>query len=273
YIMLWRGWRAKKPDASLSDCRRILRSLRRSEFEWMSDADGVLYAARGHERLLDRIPFTNKPRRWLPTACPPPDSASPAAADDSPRAYDLGYAGSLAPDNGLDTLLAALQNLDGATLCLIGGGKGKYVRRLQQTVQALGLDHRVTFTGKVPFAAVRPRMRQCRLGIAPISARCGPEKRKYASPLKLVEWMAAGVPVVASTVPSVTQHVSDGREAALVRPDSPSELAAAIKKLLTNAEARAKLAKAGRAFAEQSSYSIRAQRILNFVEELIRRRP
>jgi glycosyltransferase involved in cell wall biosynthesis len=54
--------------------------------------------------------------------------------------------------------------------------------------------------------------------------------------LALLEAMAAGLPIVASDIPGNRAVVTDGQHGLLVKPGQPSELAAAINKLLDDRE-------------------------------------
>ena len=262
WALLWRGWRRKHPEAGPAECVKRLRQLRQEENERLLAADGILYASRGHEPLLRRIQFS-KPVQWLPSACLPPDDRPPVAPE-----YDAGYVGRLSPENGLETVLAALREVAGLRFYVVGDGPESYKAQLRRLTEELGLSNRVVFAGAVKHSEVRSHMRLCRIGLVPISARRGPEKRQFASPLKLVEWMAAGAPVVASAVPSVSQHVCDGREAALFRPDSPQDLAAAIRRVLDSPSLQRALRENGLEAARKSSYPNRARQIIDFIERI-----
>jgi len=66
------------------------------------------------------------------------------------------------------------------------------------------------------------------------------------SPLKLLEAMAAGVPVVASDLPPVRELVTDGVDGRLVRADRPGDLARTIRVLLEHPDETSALGRAGR---------------------------
>ena len=240
-----------------------LRAWRRQEDAWLTQADGILYAARGHETLLARAGYA-KPAQWLPSGCLPPDGPPPnsAAVD-----YDVGYVGSLAPENGVEGLLEALARRPSARLLMVGGGRPDYLQHLKDAAARLGLDGRVEWAGAVDFKAVRGMMRRCRVGVAPISRRQGPEKRQFASPLKLIEWMAAGVPVVAAAVPSVCQFAENGRNCLLVEPESAEGLIMAIGRVLEAPELALALAQGGLAAAAAASWPHRARRMVEFIEK------
>jgi glycosyltransferase involved in cell wall biosynthesis len=67
--------------------------------------------------------------------------------------------------------------------------------------------------------------------VAPLTD-CPRNVEQGCCPLKVLESMAAGTPVVASDLPVVRELVTDGEHGRLVRPDRPAELARAIRILL-----------------------------------------
>src|SRR5262249_49569516 len=69
------------------------------------------------------------------------------------------------------------------------------------------------------------------LSVAPL-ADCPRNVEQGCCPLKVVESMAAGTPVVASDLPAVRELVDDGVHGTLVRPDRPAGVAGAIGVLL-----------------------------------------
>jgi glycosyltransferase involved in cell wall biosynthesis len=67
----------------------------------------------------------------------------------------------------------------------------------------------------------------------------------YWSPLKVFEYMASGLPVVAPRIPRLTEIVRDGREGVLYDAARPRALAAALERL-TDAALRQRLGRAAR---------------------------
>ena len=70
--------------------------------------------------------------------------------------------------------------------------------------------------------------------------------RQEGLPMALLEGMAQGLPVVATRVGEVPAVVEDGVTGLLVAPDSPESLAAAMGRLVQDAELRARFGAAGR---------------------------
>ncbi len=261
WLQGWRGWRRKHPAAGLNACRAELRRLQHREAGWVSQADGILHASPGHARDLERAAYPG-PRLWLPSGCAEPEGIPPR----EPARYDVGYLGMLAAANGIETLIRAVGRLPRITLLAVGRGASRYRARLGNLAREAGLAERFTLKPAVPHADVRALMRQCRVGVVALSRRAGPEYRRYASPLKLIEWMAAGVAVVGSTVQSVAG--SAGGCATLVAPDDPQALADALGRLLADEASLQRQALGGLKLARERTFARRAEWIEGFVETL-----
>jgi glycosyltransferase involved in cell wall biosynthesis len=68
----------------------------------------------------------------------------------------------------------------------------------------------------------------------------------YFSPLKVYEYMAAGLPVVASRMGQLASLIQHGVNGLLFTPDEPAELAGALERIHCNPELRAGLGRAAR---------------------------
>jgi glycosyltransferase involved in cell wall biosynthesis len=89
-------------------------------------------------------------------------------------------------------------------------------------------------------------------------------------PIAILEAMAAAVPVVATRVGGVPELVVDGETGLLVEPERPAELAAAIERVLTDAELRLRLGRAGAArIAERFEAGVVARRMVGLYRELV----
>lgn len=72
------------------------------------------------------------------------------------------------------------------------------------------------------------------------------------TPIKLIEAMACGIPIIASNVGGISEYVQHGKNAYLVEPDNPEKLAKAILKLSENPNMAMKLATNARTTAEKT---------------------
>jgi D-inositol-3-phosphate glycosyltransferase len=76
--------------------------------------------------------------------------------------------------------------------------------------------------------------------------------------------MAAGVPVLATALPSLMEVLSDGENAVLASSDRPEHLAAGLRRLLSDDALRARLAARAREDAAGRTWTERARRIAVF---------
>jgi glycosyltransferase involved in cell wall biosynthesis len=174
----------------------------------------------------------------------------------------IGFAGSLKPWHGTDLLLeafaAARRSHGDARLIIIGDGPE--AESLRSQALRLGLHGAALFTGAVPHGEVPELLGAMDIAVAPY--RRVPEF--YFSPLKLYEYMAAGLPTVASDAGDIAEVVRDGENGLLVEPEDPSALGATLLRLLDDAALRARLGLAARRAAEGHDWSHNAARVIRY---------
>jgi alpha-maltose-1-phosphate synthase len=106
----------------------------------------------------------------------------------------------------------------------------------------------ITFTGALPHSELPAALASADIGVAPFEpARHAPLRLGfYWSPLKIYEYMAAGLPVVAPALPRLRRLVEHGREGLLYDPSEPQGLDHAIVSL-ADAALRQRMGEAARA--------------------------
>jgi glycosyltransferase involved in cell wall biosynthesis/MoaA/NifB/PqqE/SkfB family radical SAM enzyme len=145
---------------------------------------------------------------------------------DGPIALYLGQlAGAHAAPLFLDAAALVLRDRPDAGFLVVGGGRT--LPDLKEHAERLGISHRVRFTGAVPQSEV-PRY----MDVADVAVATLPDTPQAAtkSPLKVVEYMAAGRAIVASAVGEAVRFLGDAGR--LVPPGSASALADAVGELL-----------------------------------------
>ena len=192
--------------------------------------------ARAHSTNPERVHVVGNgvdTRRVRPAAEPP---------DETP--FTIGFVGSLKPWHGVEDLVSAVALLaagdDGYRLLVVGDGPQREAIRSQ--VRALSLDGVVEMTGAVPPDEIPTLLHRMHVAVAPYPSI--PDF--YFSPLKVYEYLAAGLPVVATRTGELTSTLGDGRHGVLVEPGSPAQLAAALTDLHADPALRAALGRSGR---------------------------
>jgi glycosyltransferase involved in cell wall biosynthesis len=187
---------------------------------------------------VERIPPVRI--RLIPNGIPPlVPSGHDVRAELSLRDVPLiGTVCELRPEKAVDLLVDATAALrrDRLPVQLVIVGDGPEETRLRAQISARGLDAAVHLMGRrddVPDI----------LAALDVAVCCSDFE---GTPLSVVEYMAAGLPIVATQVGGLPELVHDGENGLLVERRDASGLAAAIGKLLRDAELRRTLGETGR---------------------------
>jgi glycosyltransferase involved in cell wall biosynthesis len=141
-----------------------------------------------------------------------------------PGAALIGAVGRLDPVKGYDDLIRAVGLLksNGRAIRCVIAGVGPDEERLRRLIGELDLAHEVRLLGlrnDVPDV-----LRALDVAVLP--------SHSEGAPLAVIEYMAAGTPIVATKVGGVPELIEDGVHGLLVAPRDPPRLAAAIGRLL-----------------------------------------
>ncbi len=157
------------------------------------------------------------------------------AADDR---FTVVFLGSLKPWHGVGILLRAFEELrdriPNATLRVIGHGP---LTSLVEALEARLGSEWVQIVGEVPHHEVPEYLTQADVGVAPYPML----DNFYFSPMKVIEYMAAGLPVVASSLGQLRELIDHGETGLLVPPGDRSSLADALATLALDRKKRIKM--------------------------------
>lgn len=235
----------------------------RTAKEAFDAAETIVAVSSGAARYVERFIGATSKLHIVPNGVDPTRFHGTAAPRErnGDGAFTVGFVGSLKPWHGLPTLteaFAVLRAEDPRTQLLIVGD-GPERARLEQWAAARDLGDAVRWTGAVAPDRIPALLASVDAAAAPYAAR--PDF--YFSPLKVFEYMAAGLPVVASRIGQLEELITDGKTGLLCTPDDPGDWAAQLQRLRDDGDLRARLGGAARRFvAERHTWQAVAADIL-----------
>lgn len=199
----------------------------------VADYLGQYPGARGRTHV---VPNGVNPERF-------PENLTPTYPPE-PGVFTIGFVGTLKPWHGLSILIDAFDWLyrHDSTIRLLIVGDGPERERLIHDVATRGLANAVHYTGAVHPGDVPGLLASMDVAVAPYPD----QPNFYFSPLKVYEYMAAGLPVVASRIGQLTDLIEHGTNGLLYTPDDVSTLSAALSLLRSDPFLRSRLGREAR---------------------------
>lgn len=193
---------------------------------------------------------------------------TPPRPDAAPPGRYLVYAGALQRWQGVDVAvraLARLADLDVPLVLVTGASRGA-LRPLRRLAANLDVGHLLRVEAAAGPDEVAGWLAHAAASLAPL--RDTPRNTEQGCcPLKILESLAAGTPVVASDLPVVRAEMADGVHGRLVAPDRPADLARALRVLLDHPDLATRWGQAGRDHVAASRSWDRAGRALVLVHQ------
>lgn len=177
-------------------------------------------------------------------------------------AVTIAFAGRLIEDKGLGVLLEALSRLGkyDFRMKLIGNGPAEYRETLERAAEQDGLAGKVVFSGFT--TDVNAALQEAEIGILPSIGTEG-------FPMAVLEYMRAGLAVVASRNGGQVECLTEGENAFLVPPGDPGKLAEAVERLLADPETRGAMgANARKVFLAGFTYDKFLERMTEIYREV-----
>jgi glycosyltransferase involved in cell wall biosynthesis len=178
------------------------------------------------------------------------------------------FVGSFYAWHGVDLIIEAFaiaqRKVPNLRLCLIGDGvtRAANARRANE----LGIAERVEFPGWLAQEQVLAYLNESDIGVAPYRWL----EPFYFEPVKIMDYMAAGLAVIASNQGQICDLVVPGETGILVPPEDVSALAEALIDLSEDASFRHRLGLAAR--ERVPSMLETAQRVLSTASEVAQAR-
>jgi glycosyltransferase involved in cell wall biosynthesis len=236
-------------------------SAEQREHETLRAADRIHVVSSALLRYVRSV-APEVPAAWIPNGADVPllRAAPPVALPSMDGRVVVGFVGSMKPWHGVDQLLEAFARIHPhnpqASLLLVGAGP-READLIERAGRADMRGHALC-TGHVPHASVPALMGRFDIAVAPYL----PVDDFYFHPLKIVEYLAAGKPVVYSDQGDLGALVGPGGLG--YRPGSAPHLADRLDQLLADAALRGELASSAAVRGARLDWSVIAERVLEF---------
>ena len=178
------------------------------------------------------------------------------------------FIGRLTEIKGVDVLLKAVQQIDGAQLLIAGEGEQK--NTLETWCGNLSVNAK--FLGQVEATRRNRLLSSCAAIVIP--SRVLADGRTEGTPVVCLEAMAAGLPVVASSVGGLAEVIIDDHNGLLFEPENPAMLAEKLKLVSSDAALRRKLSRNAHLTAsDYSSWSRIGTRFSELIKGTLENKP
>jgi glycosyltransferase involved in cell wall biosynthesis len=185
--------------------------------------------------------------------------------------FTIGYVGSLDAWQALDCLIDAVAEVRHAQRIEIGVvvvGSGIMREAWIERANRAGIGLYIKFLGQQPRSAIPALLRGFDVGFS--GQRMMSIGSMYHSPLKLLEYLAMGVPVIASEFADSRRLVRDRENGFLFSHDRPVSLTEAIRAALARCSDLPAMGHAGRAFVlRDHSWDARVAFMVDRIQSLI----
>jgi len=246
----WRDRQCRMADLIVTPTAEVLPEFvpreKIAELEWGADTDRFSPGAGGP------VPFARRPGAVLAV-----------------------FAGAFRAWHGAAGLVRAIRELRSAGRIDVDAvliGDGPELERAK--AEAAGVDG-ITFTGAVPHDLMPACLAAADIGVAPFDVAAHPPLQMafYWSPLKVFEYMASGLPVVAPAIPRLARILGPEHERLLYDAHAPGALSGALTYLAGRPAERRRLGEdARRRVCEEFSWSAHCRKLDAAIRDAMRRR-
>lgn len=247
------------------------RRWRLLEAHWVGQCDAIITVNGSIARELERsygrpgIEVITNAERPL-EAAPDPEALRRRAGLSSDARIVL-YQGGLLAGRNLEVLVDSMAAVSNPRIHLVLLGDGALGRGLAARIRRKGLGSRVRMLPAVPQTELLALTGAADVGVVPYVANC--LNSLYCTPNKLYEFIAAGVPVLASDLPEIRALVEEYGLGWIAPLDTVAGMSAAIEACLADPEGHARRREATRLARERISWDREAHRLREIYRALL----
>ncbi|MCB0102924.1 MAG: glycosyltransferase family 4 protein [Anaerolineales bacterium] len=231
----------------------LLAKIKEQEIATLHLSDAIICPSNVTRDYIASLGLSRKLVTVIPNGVSPSDfSATPLPTRDG-RVPVLLYIGTLADWQGLDIVIKSLPKIlegQAVKLHIVGRGRSRQRKMLAKQIRKLGLDEHVIVQPAVPHHEIPALVAQADICVAPLGLN-DRNVTQGACPIKVLEYMAAGRPLLASNMPIVRELVREDVDGLLFSPNDPNDLARQAGVLLRDIELSKRLAESAAAHVRE----------------------
>ncbi len=176
------------------------------------------------------------------------------------------HIGALREQYGMQALLDSLAYIQSQEILylILGGAPNDFLLQVENK----GCSEQVEVIDFIPFRQMLEYLAIADIGISPLQPS---EKNTiYSLARKILEYIAAGIPVIVSDFPGYRELVEKYELGLIVDPENPQEIAAAVNKLARNDKLRRQMGEnAARAFDLELNWEMESKKLFELYNGLI----
>lgn len=181
------------------------------------------------------------------------------------KLYLIVYSGALFKFKGVDLLVDIAKEFPEAQFVFAGGDESQ-VQAYQELAREK-VANNVIFLGHLPQEQLAGLLQAADILAHP---HCSGEASTFTSPMKFFDYLAAGVPIVATEISSLREFKSSSVVAGWCQPDDPSQFLQTIRRVLETHPRKPEGYSNTMEFVRQFSWENRIAKILSYVDESMR---
>ena len=174
------------------------------------------------------------------------------------------YSGNIYEGRGIELLIDASLRLEGVTFLIVGGLEEE-VKTYRDIAQKKRADN-IQLVGFVSHESVPTYLLASDILVMPYTSsmtiKGGTKAAEFTSPIKLFEYMAAGRPIVATSLPTVHEILRHKENAVLVNPDSAESLCKGLQEVLDNPALACAISERAQSDVRDYTWEERAKKLL-----------
>ena len=222
----------------------LLTKIKEQEIATLHLSDAIICPSNVTRDYIASLGLPLKLITVIPNGVSPSDFSASPLPSRADRIPTLLYIGTLADWQGLEVVVRALPKIleqRAVRLHIVGRGRSRQRKFLAKQIRKLGVEESVIVQPAVPHHEIPALIASADICVAPLGFN-DRNVTQGACPIKVLEYMAGGRPLLASNLPIVRELAREDVDALLFSPNDPDDFAKQALTLLDDLDLSKRLA-------------------------------